>query len=181
MMIEYLSGGTADRVLVTMNAAELDGYGVSFGHMSLADEPTRVLLRDLLSMVTRMGLRSEGEQVRVDCAPAGEGAKRLFAAVPEADKAALLGYFYTTPYALVRDIGMPIYLKFTTPEEQQQYNAILAALPPAAPGGAFAGAMWVRKDGALKFALRFTADEIKTYGAVVTALGSADDDDDDDE
>ncbi|MBR6734111.1 MAG: hypothetical protein IKL96_06905 [Kiritimatiellae bacterium] len=119
--------------------------------------------------------------VSIAPAPAGQGAQRLFAAVPEADKAAVLGYFYTTPYALVRDVGMPIYLKFTSPEERQQYNAILAALPPAAPGGAFAGATWVRKDGALKFAMRLTADEIKTFGAVVTALGSAGDDDDDDE
>lgn len=119
--------------------------------------------------------------VSIAPAPAGQGAQRLFAAVPEADKAAVLGYFYATPYALVRDVGMPIYLKFTSPEERQQYNAILAALPPAAPGGAFAGAVWVRKDGALKFAMRLTADEIKTFGAVVTALGSADDDDDDDE
>lgn len=119
--------------------------------------------------------------VSIAPAPAGQGAQRLFAAVPEADKAAVLGYFYTTPYALVRDVGMPIYLKFTSPEERQQYNAILAALPPAAPGGAFAGAMWTRNDGALKFALRLTADEIKTFGAVVTALGSADDDDDNDD
>ena len=73
MIIEYLGGGNADRVLVTMNAEELDGCGVSFGHMSLTDQPTRALLRRLVSMVTRMGLRSEGEQVRVDCAPAGEG------------------------------------------------------------------------------------------------------------
>ena len=73
MIIEYLRGENADKVLVTMDAAELDGCGVSFGHMSLTDRPTRALLHRLLSMVTRMGLRAEGEQVRVDCAPSGEG------------------------------------------------------------------------------------------------------------
>ena len=73
MIIEYLGGGDTDRVLVTMDAAELDGCGVSFGHMSLTDKPTRALLHRLLSMFTRMGLRGEGEQVRVDCAPSGEG------------------------------------------------------------------------------------------------------------
>ncbi|MBE6759268.1 MAG: hypothetical protein E7554_04155 [Ruminococcaceae bacterium] len=73
MIIEYLTDESAHRVLVTMDAAELDGYGVSFGDMSLNDTPTRALLRDLVSMVTRMGLRGEGEQVQVDCAPTGEG------------------------------------------------------------------------------------------------------------
>ncbi len=73
MIIEYLTGESSGRVLVTMDADELDGYGVSFGDMNLTDRPTRALLRDLVSMVTRMGLRSEGEQIQVDCAPAGEG------------------------------------------------------------------------------------------------------------
>lgn len=73
MIIEYLGGGDAGRVLVTMDADELDGCGVSFGHMSLTDKPTRALLHRLVSMFTRMGLRAEGEQVQVECAPAGEG------------------------------------------------------------------------------------------------------------
>lgn len=120
-------------------------------------------------------------EVSIAPAPAGQSAQRLFAAVPEADKDAMLGYFYTTPYAFVRDIGMPIYLKFVGTEEAQQYNAILTALPKAAPGGAFAGASWLRKDGAIKFAMRLTADEIKTIGAAVTALGGSGDDEDDDE
>jgi len=73
MLIEFISGKANDRVLVTMEAAELDGYGVTFSAMSLHDPSTQAMLRDLLSMVTRMGLREEGEQVQVDCARTGEG------------------------------------------------------------------------------------------------------------
>lgn len=73
MMIEFISGKSSDRVLVTMEAAELDGYGVTFSAMSLHDPSTRAMMRDLLSMVTRMGLRREGEQVQVDCAQTWEG------------------------------------------------------------------------------------------------------------
>jgi hypothetical protein len=112
-------------------------------------------------------------------APEGEGVRRLLAAVPEADKDAMLCCLYMTPYALVRDVAMPVMLKFASAEEARQHGAVMAKLPPAAPGGALAAASWIRSDGALKFALRITADEIKTYGAAVGALaGMADDDDD---
>lgn len=114
-------------------------------------------------------------------APAGQGLQRLLAAVPEADKTTMIGSFYMTPYALVRDVGLPIYLKFLASEEAQAYGQIMAKLPPAPAAGALAGAVWTRKDGALKFALRLTADEIKTYGTVTTIFGGAAGDDDDDE
>lgn len=67
MTIEYFGTEAAPRLLVTVEAAELDGYGVTFGTMDPGNEPTRRLLRDLLSLVTRMGLRREGERMRVDC------------------------------------------------------------------------------------------------------------------
>ena len=119
--------------------------------------------------------------VSIAPAPAGQGAQRLFAAVPEASKGALLGSFYMTPYAIARDVVAPVALKFASAEDAQQYKAVITQLPPAAPGGALAGATWMLKDGTMKFALRLTADEIKTYGAIVNVLASADDDDDDDE
>ena len=119
--------------------------------------------------------------VSIAPAPAGQGAQRLFAAVPEASKGALLGSFYMTPYAIARDVVAPVALKFASAEDAQQYKAVITQLPPAAPGGALAGATWMLKDGTQKFALRLTADEIKTYGAIVNVLASADDDDDDDE
>lgn len=68
MTIEYFGGEQAQRVLVTVDAAELDRCGVSFASMSLSDPPTRTLVHRLLGMVTRMGLREKGERVRVDCA-----------------------------------------------------------------------------------------------------------------
>ncbi len=73
MTIELIGGQKSERVLVTMEAAELDGYGVSFSAMSLSDPPTKAMLRDLLSMVTRMGLREEGERVQVDCVQTTRG------------------------------------------------------------------------------------------------------------
>jgi len=83
MLIEIL-GERTDRVLVTMEASELDGYGVTFSAMSLYDPPTRALLHDLLSMVTRMGLRSEGEQVEVDCVQTDRGGcALLISRIPE--------------------------------------------------------------------------------------------------
>ena len=84
MKIEFMSGERAERVLVTMEAAELDGYGITFSTMSLYDPHTRAMLRDLLSMVTRMGLRREGEQVRVDCVQTDRGGcALLISGVPE--------------------------------------------------------------------------------------------------
>ncbi len=73
MTIEIIGKLENGRVLVTMEAAELDGYGVTFSAMSLGDPSTRVLLSDLIAMVTRMGLRGEGEPVRIDCARAEHG------------------------------------------------------------------------------------------------------------
>lgn len=105
MMIEFLSGEKTDRVLVTMEAAELDGYGVTFSAMSLGDPPTRALLRDLLSMVTRMGLRHEGEQVQVDCARTGAGGcALLISRVEEREYRFASG---DDIIALDRAVGMP--------------------------------------------------------------------------
>jgi|GEM_PF-1703010 len=73
MTIEYFGGSECPRVLVTVDASELEGCGVSFSAMSLADPPTKRLLDSLLGMVTRMGLRTEGQRVRVDCAPTLRG------------------------------------------------------------------------------------------------------------
>lgn len=76
-MIEFFAGGRdgcrADRVLVTVEPGELNDYGVSFGSMSLYDPHTKAMLRDLIDMVTRMGLRHEGERVSVDCVETGQG------------------------------------------------------------------------------------------------------------
>lgn len=66
------------RVTVTVTDAELHGYGVRFSEMSLSDGPTRVMLRDLLSLLEHMGLRTAGERVTVECAPGRDGVCILF-------------------------------------------------------------------------------------------------------
>ena len=86
MTIECFGADTVQRVLVTVEAEELSGYGVTFGAMSLGDGPTRRLLRDLLSLVTRMGLRDEGERVRVDCTSTGSGGCALLISREEGEK-----------------------------------------------------------------------------------------------
>ena len=117
--------------------------------------------------------------VAVAKAPAGEGASRLFAVLPEAKKDAMLSYIYFTPYAFARDVVMPVAVKFADKDEAQQIQAVAAALPPAAPGGALAYGSWLRPDGNVRFAFRISADEIKTIGSAVTALTAAGGDDDD--
>jgi hypothetical protein len=112
-------------------------------------------------------------------APVGEGASRLFAVLPEAKKDAMLSYIYFTPYAFARDVVMPVAVKFADKDEAQQIQAVAAALPPAAPGGALAYGSWLRPDGNVRFAFRISADEIKTIGSAVTALTAAGGDDDD--
>ncbi len=88
MTIEYFGGVPVQQVLVTVEAAELDRCGVSFASMSLADPPTRTLLRRLLGLVTRMGLREKGERIQVDCAQTQKGGcALLFSPVVESEYA----------------------------------------------------------------------------------------------
>ena len=67
MTVEYFGGDAFPRLLVTVEASELEGYGVTYSAMSPEDGPTRALLSDLLSLVTAMGLRKKGQRLRVDC------------------------------------------------------------------------------------------------------------------
>lgn len=70
MMIETCSNA---RLLVTLEADELRGYGISFRRMNLCDGATRTMLRDLLSVMTHLGLRRENQPTQVECAPNGLG------------------------------------------------------------------------------------------------------------
>ena len=67
MTVEYFGGDAFPRLLVTVEASELEGYGVTYSAMSPEDGPTRALLSELLSLVTAMGLRKKGQRLRVDC------------------------------------------------------------------------------------------------------------------
>ena len=111
------------------------------------------------------------------------GEARFAAAIPEVAKARPAAALYLTPYAFARDVVIPTMLKFAEKaEERQQLQAMQAALPAASSKGALAGATWVRKDGTVRFLLRLTPDEVKSFGAAIGALSSsaAGDDDDDD-
>lgn len=56
------------KICVTVTGDELRGYQISFGSMSLRDEHTKVMLRDLISVIEHMGLKSEGDRVTFECA-----------------------------------------------------------------------------------------------------------------
>lgn len=72
------------RLLVTLEPDELDGYGVSMRSMSLFDQPTKVMLHDILTFMEHIGLRSQGERVSVDCAETQDGGcVLLLSALPD--------------------------------------------------------------------------------------------------
>lgn len=104
---------------------------------------------------------------------AGQGAKRIFDAVPEAKKDALMSGFYLTPYAFCREVALPIYMKFADEEDRKEAQAMLATLPPAAQDGVLAAATWLEADGSASFTARLTANEIRCFGAAALAVTAA--------
>ena len=104
-------------------------------------------------------------------APSGE--QRLAAALPEVAANRPGGLFYLSLYSLVRDNGLPIFLKATPKKERAEGQAFLDALPPAGANGAIAGAVWYEKNGSCSFLMRVTKDEIRNYGAAANAVMAA--------
>ncbi len=81
MTVEYFGSAPMERILVTVEPCELSRCGISFERMSLSDPPTRGLLRRLTGMVTRLGLRRDGQSLRVDCAETESGGCALLFSV----------------------------------------------------------------------------------------------------
>ncbi len=103
--------------------------------------------------------------------PTGEA--RLAAALPEAasDRPSCAGLL--SFYALVRDYVVPVAVGFAPRRDQALYRALAQALPEAGADSAVAAAYWARPDGAHRFLLRVTADELKNYGAVYNVVSAA--------
>lgn len=97
----------------------------------------------------------------------------LAAALPEAAKDRPAGLFYCAPYAFVRDVALPVALKFMDKNEAVQVQALLAGLPTAEPNSALAGAGWAGADGSFRLLVRLTANEIRNYGAAFNAYTAA--------
>lgn len=119
--------------------------------------------------------------------PTGEA--RVAAVLPETAAARPGAVFYCSLYGLVREAVLPIMARVASEKDAKQYAAMVAAMPPAAPNGAVACAVWAGKDGACRGLLRITADELKNFGAAFNAFTAAslssaldaDDDEEDDE
>ena len=105
-------------------------------------------------------------------APWGE--KRFAAALPEAAAARPSSAFYLSLYSLLRDNLLPIVVKAAqqNKQKQEEFQSILAVLPPAGANGAFAGASWEEKNGA-RWLFRLTKDEIRSIGMAANAVMAA--------
>lgn len=112
--------------------------------------------------------------------------KSLALALPEVAARRPSGAFYFSLYGFLRDVAVPVAMKFADRGDAEQYKAMLSGMAPAADGSAIAGAFWVGADGAGRGLLRITANELRNYGAAFNAFTAAsmsasqDDDADDD-
>ena len=79
MTIESTSG----RAVVILSREELSRYGTDCARLSLADDRTRIMLGDMLSMLIHMGVVPDmPESVVIECACGAAGGCMLFFAVP---------------------------------------------------------------------------------------------------
>lgn len=103
----------------------------------------------------------------------GLGEDAIAKALPETVKDRPAGVFYLQPYALARDVLLPIVAKLSDKETAAQYRAMLAGMAPSAPNSAFAAAGWVDADGTMRGLFRVTAGEIRNLGAAFNAFTAA--------
>ena len=101
------------------------------------------------------------------------GEADLAKALPETVKDRPAGVFYLTPYALTRDVILPIVAKLSDKKTAAQYQVMLAGMVPATPNSAVAAAGWVNADGTVRGLLRITAGEIRNLGAAFNAFTAA--------
>ncbi|MDO5317932.1 MAG: hypothetical protein Q4G65_04830 [bacterium] len=101
------------------------------------------------------------------------GEAAIAKALPETVKDRPAGVFYLAPYALARDVILPIVAKLSDKNTAAQYQVMLSGMAPAAPNSAVAAAGWVNADGAMRGLLRITAGEIKNLGAAFNAFTAA--------
>ena len=83
------------------------------------------------------------------------------------------GVFYLSLYSLLRDHVMPIAVKVASPKDGEKIRPVMDVLPEAGANGALAYALWSEKNGACRFLLRVTTDEIRSIGAAANAIISA--------
>ena len=102
--------------------------------------------------------------------PTGEA--RLAAALPEtvADRPSCFGMI--SCYAIMREFVLPAAVGFVPKKNQDLYRTVVQSMPHAGVDSALACAYWARPDGAHRFLLRVTAEELKNYGAMYNVFSA---------
>ena len=102
--------------------------------------------------------------------PTGEA--RLAAALPEttSDRPSCVGMI--SCYAIMREFVLPAAVGFVPKKNQDLYRTVVQSMPHAGVDSALACAYWARPDGAHRFLLRVTAEELKNYGAMYNVFSA---------
>ena len=100
------------------------------------------------------------------------GEARLAAALPEtvADRPSCFGMI--SCYAIMREFVLPAAVGFVPKKNQDLYRTVVQSMPHAGVDSALACAYWARPDGAHRFLLRVTAEELKNYGAMYNVFSA---------
>ena len=100
------------------------------------------------------------------------GEARLAAALPEtvADRPSCFGMI--SCYAIMREFVLPAAVGFVPKKNQALYRTVVQSMPHAGVDSAIACAYWARPDGAHRFLLRVTAEELKNYGAMYNVFSA---------
>ena len=112
-----------------------------------------------------------GVQPAAAAQPTGEA--RVAAALPEIAAGRPAAVFYLAPYSFVRDAVLPVLIKMADKKNVQQYQAMMAAMPPAEANSALVWAGWVDGKGGVRALLRVTAGELENLGAAFNAFTAA--------
>ena len=102
--------------------------------------------------------------------PQGEAC--LAAVLPEAvaDRPSCFGMI--SCYAVMREFVLPAAVGFVPKKNQDLYRTVVQSMPHAGVDSALACAYWARPDGAHRFLLRVTAEEMKNYGAMYNVFSA---------
>ena len=101
-----------------------------------------------------------------------QGEARLAAVLPEAvaDRPSCVGMI--SWYAVMREFVLPAAVGFAPKKNQDLYRTVVQSMPHAGVDSALACAYWARPDGAHRFLLRVTAEELKNYGAMYNVFSA---------
>ena len=101
-----------------------------------------------------------------------QGEARLAAVLPEAvaDRPSCVGMI--SCYAVMREFVLPAAVGFVPKKNQDLYRTVVQSMPHAGVDSALACAYWARPDGAHRFLLRVTAEELKNYGAMYNVFSA---------